>query len=299
MTANLVKLSTLASRINKEHALAEQHAKTALEHVRNAGTLLLEAKGLCKHGEWLTWLEANFDSTRQTAANYMRLAERWEELNVKRVLHLPLRAALAELAGPKAEPEASLPGYLTQPPERLNWYCKNWLDDQLFLTLLLDTAGETPEAISQRLGVDLEETLAILDPIPPLREERQLARLLLPDGPSTFLRAHQAMVWHFLETFKQRGYERAAWSCGWEGYQELAPALTALARQHERRAKNLHRQYCELAERLTHELEMACVFTALDDARHAMRIQRLSGRKEQNLSIAFDQSLAVIQAGAS
>jgi hypothetical protein len=57
-----------------------------LEHYRRVGDLLLKAKERCGHGKFLPWLKANFPFSRQHAANYMRLAERWA--NVKPGLHL-------------------------------------------------------------------------------------------------------------------------------------------------------------------------------------------------------------------
>lgn len=39
------------------------------------GDLLIEAKAKCEHGGWLDWLEAQFDWSPDTAANYMKAAE--------------------------------------------------------------------------------------------------------------------------------------------------------------------------------------------------------------------------------
>ena len=47
----------------------------ALRHAVEVGRLLLEAKVSCKHGDWLTWLEDNFDGSVRTAQDYMRLAK--------------------------------------------------------------------------------------------------------------------------------------------------------------------------------------------------------------------------------
>jgi hypothetical protein len=40
-----------------------------------SGNLLIEAKAQIAHGDWLPWLENNFDLTDRTARNYMRAAE--------------------------------------------------------------------------------------------------------------------------------------------------------------------------------------------------------------------------------
>jgi ParB family chromosome partitioning protein len=90
----LVSLPALADAIRMEVYAAEEDWRAAVAHAVRAGELLIEAKATVAHGEWLLWLEANFSMTRQTAANYMRLAA-----NGKRVLHLPtVHEALALVA---------------------------------------------------------------------------------------------------------------------------------------------------------------------------------------------------------
>jgi phage N-6-adenine-methyltransferase len=101
-TATLPVLSDLAALANDAHRRAEGAAVSALECAREAGEYLTRAKAQCQHGEWLPWLEANFEGSPRAAQQYMRVAERWPELsgNAQRVSHLSLRAALAELAEP-------------------------------------------------------------------------------------------------------------------------------------------------------------------------------------------------------
>ena len=67
----------LAERINAYHHAAESHAGQVLANARAAGELLLEAKNTVRHGEWLPWLEVNFDGSQRTAHAYMRVARRW------------------------------------------------------------------------------------------------------------------------------------------------------------------------------------------------------------------------------
>jgi hypothetical protein len=43
--------------------------------VITSGTLLLEAKAQVERGQWLPWLEKNFDLSERTAQNYMKAAE--------------------------------------------------------------------------------------------------------------------------------------------------------------------------------------------------------------------------------
>ena len=96
MPAGQLTLFDLATIANQEHALARQAFVSTLEHAIRAGEALSEAKAQLPHGEWLPWLDANFDATNRTAQMYMRLAA-----NAKHVSHLidpTLRKALDALA---------------------------------------------------------------------------------------------------------------------------------------------------------------------------------------------------------
>jgi predicted transcriptional regulator len=53
-------LGKLAEEINAEHRACEAALRSGLRHAVRAGELLTEAKGQVKHGEWGTWLSANF-----------------------------------------------------------------------------------------------------------------------------------------------------------------------------------------------------------------------------------------------
>lgn len=73
-------LTDLAGRANEHHRKAEEAARRALAHARDAGRALIEVKDRLPYGEWGDWLEENFEATHQTANNYMRIARRWPEL---------------------------------------------------------------------------------------------------------------------------------------------------------------------------------------------------------------------------
>ena len=45
-------LAALAPRIKKAHDLYVEGSRKALVHAQEAGQLLIEAKRLCKHGDW-------------------------------------------------------------------------------------------------------------------------------------------------------------------------------------------------------------------------------------------------------
>jgi hypothetical protein len=82
--ADIVRnLARLAERINAEHVAVLTAARTCLEHARQAGELLAEAKTACGHGRWLPWLKANVEFSERTAQAYMRVAKHWPELEAK------------------------------------------------------------------------------------------------------------------------------------------------------------------------------------------------------------------------
>ncbi|MGB8370249.1 MAG: DUF3102 domain-containing protein [Limisphaerales bacterium] len=84
--------------INKLHAEIITAARMSLDNAIRIGKLLTEVKGQLSHGEWLPWIKKNLPFDRATAANYMRVFDRREELDCKKVLHLT--DAYRLLAGP-------------------------------------------------------------------------------------------------------------------------------------------------------------------------------------------------------
>jgi predicted transcriptional regulator len=70
-------LGKLAEEINAEHRACEAALRSGLRHAVRAGELLTEAKEQVKHGEWGTWLSANFGGSERTAQAYMRV---WREM---------------------------------------------------------------------------------------------------------------------------------------------------------------------------------------------------------------------------
>ena len=101
--AYIVDLAELAERINEAHVEVERCVKTGLQHALKAGQLLLEAKGLCKHGEWGPWVERHCAFPKRSAQGYMRLARelpKLERRKAQRVADLPFRKAVKLLAGP-------------------------------------------------------------------------------------------------------------------------------------------------------------------------------------------------------
>jgi hypothetical protein len=88
-----------------EHAAAIRRlGKRVVADVIEIGRRLSKCKDICGHGNWLPWLDREFEWTEQTALNYMRLAE----LNKSKPVldwDLPVKA-LYLLAAPSTPPEA-------------------------------------------------------------------------------------------------------------------------------------------------------------------------------------------------
>jgi hypothetical protein len=100
-------LADLAVRIREEHAATATALKHGIDHAMNAGDLLIEAKALLKHGQWLPWLDKHCLMSQRTAQLYMRLAKARPEVEAQKrnVAYLPVREAVALLAAPAAKTE--------------------------------------------------------------------------------------------------------------------------------------------------------------------------------------------------
>jgi hypothetical protein len=125
------QLATLADEIRGEldamevaREAAIEQAGTALEHAIAAGGLLLEAKALVKHGEWIPWLEENFPFTRRWASACMRLARHQDELPNGN--SLPISAALQWVARPETAPESPATNLLGEPDSRMQEGNGDW-----------------------------------------------------------------------------------------------------------------------------------------------------------------------------
>lgn len=104
--------------INAEHRLAQEAFGEAVQHAIRAGELLAAAKAQLGHGEWLPWLELNFDFSRQTASAYMRLAANREQIEMESAPSIS--AALKQLAPgpPTSKPEPPPPAPYIADTER-------------------------------------------------------------------------------------------------------------------------------------------------------------------------------------
>jgi Protein of unknown function (DUF3102) len=74
------RLPELAARIKAEHEATSAALKSSAEHGIAAGLLLIEAKAMLKHGQWLPWLSEHCAMSERSAQLYMRLAKNREAI---------------------------------------------------------------------------------------------------------------------------------------------------------------------------------------------------------------------------
>ena len=61
-------------QINQHHRATQQHAVVAMDHARQAGTLLMKVKAVVGHGKWLRWLADHCEVSPRQAQRYMAVA---------------------------------------------------------------------------------------------------------------------------------------------------------------------------------------------------------------------------------
>lgn len=102
-------LSSLAWTINSCYRRGQATALAAMEHFRRAGQLLLEVKERVGHGKFKAWVEANCKFRYRSAANYIEVHRRWDEVEalvrskVQLDAPLTLKGVLETLARPRAD----------------------------------------------------------------------------------------------------------------------------------------------------------------------------------------------------
>jgi DUF3102 family protein len=109
------RLPIIAIGIKERLAAAESATRRGLEHAIAAGLLLIEAKELVAHGEWLDWLQANCQLSQRQAQTYMRLARKRHIVGALKnagTAHLTISAAEALVGKPRPEQPHGLPGQL-------------------------------------------------------------------------------------------------------------------------------------------------------------------------------------------
>ena len=106
-------LGALARRINASHQQCLEAERDSLEHARQAGVLLLQAKEQVKAAgrSWEGWAQGNCRFTLSTAQRYMRVAEHYYRLRelVKDPGRLSLTSALRLLSGGPGQADRPAP----------------------------------------------------------------------------------------------------------------------------------------------------------------------------------------------
>lgn len=159
LTVIATDLTAIAADLNAEHAACVRALSNALGHAVRAGELLIEAKALVRHGEWLPWLATNFAASERTAQNYMRLAAAYPELVAKSApaTDLTMRQALALLAAPTLPPDpAPGPDYEKLVAELRAYRAEERHVYELMERLCSDH-GLTEEQVADEVGFDVEE----------------------------------------------------------------------------------------------------------------------------------------------
>jgi Protein of unknown function (DUF3102) len=106
------RLPVLAATINEHLEAVETAIRRGLDNAIAAGLLLVEAKELVAHGEWLPWLKANCRLSERQARTYMRLARHRHRLESAVTADLTIAAAEALVGRPRPECPNGLPGQL-------------------------------------------------------------------------------------------------------------------------------------------------------------------------------------------
>jgi hypothetical protein len=92
---------TLARYANDIRSLRKRVSSDIIE----IGRILIESKKLAGHGNWLSWLEREFQWTDDTALNYMRVYELAKNRNFRDLSNIPI-SGLFLLAAPSTPEEA-------------------------------------------------------------------------------------------------------------------------------------------------------------------------------------------------
>ncbi|WP_392711301.1 DUF3102 domain-containing protein [Rhizobium ruizarguesonis] len=216
------RLPILAASIKTEHAECLAAMRQSLSHALAAGEMLMEAKSLVGHGEWLPWLADNCAIPKRTAQLYMRLAKHRELIELKSadVALLTIQAAVElidrkpTLAERLDDIEAAILALEAELADCRS--CKKELDPVTAALLIYEHSGmfiatsklrDMTTALRQRLDlIDHETDIQIVERIPPLMERVLSAGLdvnslslvnldaLIEDSQQSDLRDAKAMV---------------------------------------------------------------------------------------------------------
>jgi Protein of unknown function (DUF3102) len=291
MALPAVSLHNLAEQINAEHERFEAAARESLVHARNAGQLLLDAKGRLRHGEWLPWLRAHCRVPERTAQAYMRVAARWAELGESATVAdltfsqaLKLLTHTADGTGGESAPREAVrrtchytPFFQIDPAGRQKM-TTTWWDLQAKYTVLLDALGWDVERIAEFMGRPAGELELTLTPRPPVRFDSEFNGSALV-RPLAMQGAYQEVYGSTVEQLSSGMlgviYGHAAYAADLEEeFNGLGDQMRHLQRYHEKRAKRLkdrtifRSSFC--GDEVLADAGWCC---ALTDARSALGIE--------------------------
>lgn len=107
------RLAALAADIRAAHADIGSLAGILADKVIATGHLLIEAKALVKHGQWLLWLKESCGFSEQTARNYIRAARYGKTAKIADMTDRAAETAMTAIVGhphfvePPSEPPAA------------------------------------------------------------------------------------------------------------------------------------------------------------------------------------------------
>ena len=103
----------LTREINQLHRDVNTHGWAMLEKARDAGERLVVKKQMLGHGNWLPWIEAEFEGSQRTAWAYMHVCHNWGQIeayrdaNQKHASNLSVRGFIRFLNPPSEEDSAN------------------------------------------------------------------------------------------------------------------------------------------------------------------------------------------------
>jgi hypothetical protein len=180
--------SDLANKINSLHHQVESHTSRALSLAIQTGEMLSGAKSQVHHGEWLRWLDENFDGSRRIAQTYVRLFNHRSLLNSKTQnnAHLTIDSALQVIRESSWNDERLPPDVRDRSSRRAAEIRSARYEEFHHLDRLLADEPDTPPSeVFARHGLaveEAEELLASRDSSLLLQEQERRAKLEeLPD----------------------------------------------------------------------------------------------------------------------
>lgn len=86
--SDVLRVDDLATEIEREHTIVLGNLNNALRSALRIGELLNKAKAEIGHGKFTAWITENLPFTERTARNYMRIANRKDEIAAAGVTEL-------------------------------------------------------------------------------------------------------------------------------------------------------------------------------------------------------------------